>query len=113
MLDLSDTQVRDLTPLSQLRSLRELKLTNSKVVDLSPLQSLPHLSRLHLAGMAIEDAELLSDFPQLRNVSVTPSLLSPDIMAQLKTVFPDLAMSSADYVMLTRSLPPTQAKLAQ
>jgi Leucine-rich repeat (LRR) protein len=55
-LDLSHSQIRELSPLSRLNNLRILDLSSNKIVDLQPLSSL-QLDRLDVSNNNINDLE--------------------------------------------------------
>jgi len=56
-LDISATGVTDLTPLSELRQLRKLKMDVTKISSLSPLSGLP-LEELYISRASIQDLDL-------------------------------------------------------
>lgn len=57
-LDLSNTQVTDLSPLANLTKLRNLCLYNTPVTDLSPLKGLRNLEHLGLHGTTVTEKEM-------------------------------------------------------
>ena len=61
LLYLFDTQVKDLTPLAGLASLKVLILVSTPVSDVKPLAGLTNLELLHLLAMPVsqEDSEML------------------------------------------------------
>ncbi len=59
-LDLSDTQVSDISALSSLTSLEELDLSNTQVEDISPLSELTNLKKLDLSNTQVSDISPLS-----------------------------------------------------
>jgi len=64
-LDLSNTQVTDLSPLSGLNQMNALYLRNTQVTDLSPLSGLNYLNRLFLSNTQVTDLSPLSGLNQL------------------------------------------------
>ena len=64
-LDLSNTQVTDLSPLSVLTQLNSLYLRNTQVTDLSPLSVLTQLKELVLSSSQVTDLSPLSILTQL------------------------------------------------
>jgi Leucine-rich repeat (LRR) protein len=60
VLDLSGTQVRDLSPLSSLRNLRTLKLSRTDISDLVPLAGLQNLEFLSLDSTPASDLNSLA-----------------------------------------------------
>jgi len=69
VLDLSDTDVSDLSPLARLTGLRTLGLYGTKVSDLSPLAGLTGLQSLYLSGTKVSGAsvaELRRSLPHLK-----------------------------------------------
>ena len=65
-LDLSAQRINDLSPLSNLNKLWDLRFTNNEVVDLSPLAALPVLTNLGLSNNQIMDISPLAQLPSLR-----------------------------------------------
>ena len=75
-LDLRGNEMTDLTPLSGLANLEELRLSgdiagNQDISDLSPLSGLSHLRVLHLPSANIEDLSPLSGLTQLEDLALT------------------------------------------
>jgi Leucine-rich repeat (LRR) protein len=52
---LTETKVKDLSPLAGLTKIKTLKVTNAELVDLKPLESLTNLETLSLAGCKLAD----------------------------------------------------------
>ena len=65
ILDLRNTQVTDLSPLSVLTQLNSLYLSNTQVTDLSPLSVLTQLNSLDLRNTQVTDLSPLSVLTQL------------------------------------------------
>ena len=86
-LDLSNTQVTDLSPLSVLTQLNSLYLRNTQVTDLSPLSVLTQLNSLDLRNTQVTDLSPLSVLTQLKELVLSSSQvtdLSPlSILTQL------------------------------
>lgn len=67
-LDLSDhPKIKDLTPLAELTSLRELDVSECRVTDLSPLKKLK-LEKLDIAKNPIKDLSPLSEITTLKSL---------------------------------------------
>jgi internalin A len=66
LLDLSGTQVSDLSPLARLENLKLLNLSGTPVSDLSPLARLENLKLLYLDGTQVADLSPLARLPKLR-----------------------------------------------
>ncbi len=76
-ISLSESMVTDLSPLSELVKLEELKITGSKeLVDLEPLKGLENLTYLELQGLGITNLEPLSDITNLESLSIQNADLS-------------------------------------
>jgi len=75
-LDLSGTQVDDLTPLSGLARLRLLGLAGTPVSGLTPLSGLTALARLGLAGTPVTDLKPLSGLAGLRELYLSATRVS-------------------------------------
>ena len=74
-LDLRGNEMTDLTPLSGMENLEELRLSgdiegNQEISDLSPLMGLSHLKVLHLPAANIEDLSPLSGLTQLEDLAL-------------------------------------------
>ncbi len=63
---LNDTQVSDLTPLANLKSLEWLHLGNTLVSDLTPLANLKSLQRLVLGNTQVSDLTPLANLKSLK-----------------------------------------------
>ena len=68
VLDLNNTSVSDLTPLSGLTGLKALVLDGTNVTDLTPLSGLTGLTGLMLRGTDITDLSPLSGLTELKNL---------------------------------------------
>lgn len=66
MLFLEHTKVSDLTPLSSLTALQELYLTGTPAIDISPLSSLAALQQLHLDDTQVSDLSPLANLTALQ-----------------------------------------------
>ena len=80
-LDLSGTEISDLSQLVSLSELGELGLTDTAVTDLSPLAKLPKLAVVRLAQAAVTDLSPLAKLPlrflDLEGVSLGANGLAP------------------------------------
>ncbi|MEW6497808.1 MAG: leucine-rich repeat domain-containing protein, partial [Cyanobacteriota bacterium] len=65
MLNLSDNEITDLSPLSGLTNLTQLYLTGNEITDLSPLSGLTNLTQLYLNYNQINDLSPLSGLTNL------------------------------------------------
>ena len=59
VLDLSDNQIDDLSPLTGLINLTELDLSDNEITDVSPLTGLTRLRNLHLNNNLIKDSNMI------------------------------------------------------
>jgi Leucine Rich repeats (2 copies) len=66
MLDLSNNQITDMSPLSQLIDLQRLNLNGNPLMNLSPLASLVQLEQLEISVSALVDVTPLSQLPLLK-----------------------------------------------
>ena len=71
ILDLNDTQVSDLVPLSGLSGLQRLYLNNTQVSDLVPLSGLSGLQVLYLNDTQVSDLVPLSGLSGLQTLYLT------------------------------------------
>ena len=69
-LDLSRTQVSDLTPLRGLTALQGLDLSETQVSDLTPLRGLTALQNLHLGGIKVSDLTPLRGLTALQSLDL-------------------------------------------
>ncbi len=60
VLNLSNNQLTDVSPLNDLTSLKELNLAHNQLTDVSPLSCLTSLQKLHLAVNQLTDVSPLS-----------------------------------------------------
>lgn len=75
-LNLLDTQVSDLAPLSGLMTLKSLSLWGSQVSDLTPLSGLTALESLSLLCAQVSDVTPLSSLTGLENLTLTGTQFS-------------------------------------
>jgi hypothetical protein len=68
--------IRDLSPLSELTSLRSLQLMNTRVNDVSPLSGLTALQRLDLRGTQVIDISPLSGLTALQSLDLADTQVS-------------------------------------
>lgn len=70
LLDLSATNVTDLTPIRNLTELMELNLSNTKIQDLTPLKYATKIVRLNLDHTEIKDIFVLEKMTALQNLGL-------------------------------------------
>jgi Leucine Rich repeats (2 copies) len=75
-LNLSRTQVSDLSSLSSLTQLQYLNLSGTQISDLSSLSSLTQLQYLNLSGTQISDLSSLSSLTQLQYLNLSETQIS-------------------------------------
>jgi Leucine Rich repeats (2 copies) len=75
-LNLSRTQVSDLSSLSSLTQLQYLNLSRTQISDLSSLSSLTQLQYLNLSGTQISDLSSLSSLTQLQYLNLSRTQVS-------------------------------------
>ncbi len=83
-LDLSGSDVSDLTFLQSATNLKELDLSDTQVSDISALSSLTNLEELDLSGTPVEDITPLSDLTNLKVLDLSDTEVS-DISALSST----------------------------
>jgi hypothetical protein len=91
MIDLSFTEISDLTPLSEFKSVTYLDLDHTKITDVSPLTKMHNLKMLFLNGTNIEDFTPIGDISALETLEVGDTTIR-DLSAfkklpKLKTVY--------------------------
>jgi len=70
-LRISDTQVSDLSPLSNMQNLQEIWIERSPVSDLSPLAGMPSLRELHIESVStLKDITPLSEITNLTHLGL-------------------------------------------
>ena len=86
-LTLSNTQIEDLTPLSELTKLKELRLERNQINDLTPLSGLNQLEWLDLTEneTEIEDLTPLAKLTQLKCLISLGRDRRPDPVERLNT----------------------------
>jgi internalin A len=75
-LNLSFTQVSDLSPLQDLNNLQSLYLFDTQVSDLSPLQALTNLQSLNLSDTKVSDLSPLQDLNNLQSLNLVRTQVS-------------------------------------
>lgn len=76
MISLTDTQIRDLSPLSNLDQIESLWLSGSQVSDLSPLKRMKNLKWLVANNAPISDLTPLSNLKRLERLMLTGTQVS-------------------------------------
>src|SRR5687768_13433626 len=69
-LNLSNTNVTDLSPIRNLTELVELNLSNTKLQDISALKYSDKLARLNINGTAVDDIQVLERMTRLENLEM-------------------------------------------
>jgi hypothetical protein len=70
ILDLSDNNICDITPLFGLNLLEELNLSDNDITDIDALSNLENLRIIHLANNNIDDISPIMDLPWLEYVDL-------------------------------------------
>jgi Leucine-rich repeat (LRR) protein len=76
VLDLSGTQVSDLTPIKELTRLQKLDISDTKVSDLTPLKGLTSLHKLNLGGTTVSDLTPLKELKGLEDLRLSDTSVS-------------------------------------
>jgi NACHT domain/Leucine Rich repeats (2 copies) len=71
LLDLSGTQIQDISILSSLNQIQGLNLSETKIQDISALSSFNQLQYLYLSGTQIQDISVLSSLNQLQHLDLS------------------------------------------
>ena len=66
-----DMQINDLSPLSELTSLRKLNIRATQVSNFAPLSQLTNLQSLTLNRTSVEDLSPLTDLKELKNLYIS------------------------------------------
>lgn len=69
-LDLSGTEVKDLTPFPNMKNLEWISLYGTRVSNISPLSRLEHLQYLDISETQVRDLKPLSGLTNLRNLYI-------------------------------------------
>jgi hypothetical protein len=75
-LDLTGTEVSDLTPLKDLSGLQDLGLENTSVSDLTPLKELKGLQQLYLTDTSVSDLTPLKELKGLQELLLSGTKVS-------------------------------------
>lgn len=67
-LDLSNSQIKDIKPLSKIKELRKLNLFNTQVEDISPLDSCKVLGELNISNTKVRDISTVANLKSLRKL---------------------------------------------
>ena len=70
-LDLSTSQISDISPLQSLTGITRLKLINNNITDLTPLQSLTNLTELNLSYNQVKDVTPLQSLENLNLLNLS------------------------------------------
>lgn len=75
-LDLSGTNLSDISTLSELDNLEKIIFANTDVSDLSPVSDLNKLIKLDLDGCPVKDLSPISELPNLRTLDIDNTQVS-------------------------------------
>ena len=81
LLDFSENEVSDLSPIAGLSELRELRFVNNNISDLSPLAELTNLRSLVMEHNPISDLSPLAALTELEYIQFSHNFLVTDISA--------------------------------
>ncbi|MDY7021988.1 MAG: leucine-rich repeat domain-containing protein [Cyanobacteriota bacterium] len=70
-LDLSTSQISDISPLQSLTTITRLKLINNQITDITPLKSLTNLTELNLSYNQVEDVTPLQSLENLNLLNLS------------------------------------------
>ncbi|MEL7036227.1 MAG: leucine-rich repeat domain-containing protein [Cyanobacteria bacterium J06592_8] len=70
-LDLSTSQISDISPLQSLTAITRLKLINNQITDITPLKSLTNLTELNLSYNRVEDVTPLQSLKNLNLLNLS------------------------------------------
>lgn len=70
-LDLSTSQISDISPLQSLTTITRLKLINNQITDITPLKSLTNLTELNLSYNRVEDVTPLQSLENLNLLNLS------------------------------------------
>lgn len=70
-LDLSTSQISDLSPIQSLKTITRLKLINNQITDLTPLKSLTNLTELNLSYNQVKDVTPLQSLENLKLLNLS------------------------------------------
>ena len=80
LLDLTDNEVEDLSPIAGLNLLQSLALTNNRISDVSPLSELKRLQYLELSGNQVENIGPLENLTAMNSLYLAENKIA-DISA--------------------------------
>jgi Leucine-rich repeat (LRR) protein len=89
LLYLDDTQVSDLSPLAELKNIGTLDLSGTKVSNLSPLAELENLNVLFLMNTQLSDLSPLAKLKNLETLMGFGRLVSEEQVEELKKALPN------------------------
>ena len=102
-LDLSETKVTHLEPLSQLISIKEIILNRVLINDLGPLAKLSTLKSLHLYQINVTDLSPLSLIKSLKHIYLGKTAILKEELESFKVQRPDIKIHELNYVRPIRS----------
>ncbi len=88
-LDLTGTNIADISALRGLTNLKDLFLTNTQVSDLTPLNNLNKLQTLSLSATPISDISPLINLKKLNMVTLLDTQVSQEDCNSLKQALPN------------------------
>lgn len=75
-IDITNTTVSDLTPLTSIKGLQSLNITNTRVSDLAPLANLADLKGLNASGTPVRDLAPLAKSAGLKTLELTGTMVT-------------------------------------
>jgi len=88
-VNLANTQMSDLSPLAELKSLEVLILNDTKVSDLSPLAELENLETLWIFNTQVHDLSPLAESKNLKVLWLDSTHVSEEQAEKLQQALPD------------------------
>ena len=92
-LDLSFTDVNDITWVGDLSELEVLDITHTDVRDISILANLKRLTALNIADTKVNDIRPLYSLTNLSFLNVNDAQIMSDYLQELRKKFPELSIS--------------------
>ena len=96
-LDVSHTQVSDVTPLGKLTSLKGFYASLSSVNDLRPLVGMNSLEYLELQSTRVSDVSPLLEMKRLKNLVISGEPITKQQIKELQTALPNCFVSTIPF----------------
>ena len=107
-IDLSDTGVKDVSPIMKLNNLENLNIRGMEMDDYSWLSNFTKMKQLNIWGTKIQDFQFLNNMPELEKLVANTSITNLDFLKYCKNLksldISDTAITNLDFLKYCKNL---------